>query len=1425
MALCLALVTVSALDVAPSCTGAFTDSGPLDKGAASTTVGALAAYAHQKCAQRAIEGCCYFVVGSVPDGFDHCAVASNGYICDTDGDPCYHVNQVVDGGHPKCCQDLTSQTAHGSFVAFSLESVAPFSSVSLRLTATCSPGTSTVCEAGPSVALATCTSSSCDDSSMDDCSPRPAVTFTASGEILTADISADVLDTLAAGSTSLGLRLTAPATTHTFSWPTDTLCTEVYYEDKGRCDVVDGTKHTGVQLIGDGAPALIIDRSCTNGRDCGPGDTWECILSQGITGQCGECSDNPGAPCTTREGANGFCCGSVCAPVPFIWADASGDGRPPGEVCGSSTCSGTIDCSNAAWVCSSTGNTCCKEDAVRSCSTAGVCDAEVTTECAPYLCTNGSCATTCVDDDGCANGYACIEGACRQRCSSTLTCAGNPCVDTNSDAKLDACMPCASGGQRCGLPDGGSGFCCGGSCKVPPFNVDKSVGVLSADVGCGTGQCAGKALCTEDWLCDTKGTGCCTDDRQGACTSAGSCETKTDCNPFRCDGNSCATSCTDYKGCTTGCCAGKVCVAFGSVSEGDPCLEGCQCATGLCDKGVCRTAPTCIRADECESGLCVEGVCRDTCGPDGATCRTLSGVGNCCAGSCLAAPTGLSPDGACGAGNCTGTVICRGTWICSSNSTACCSTSDAGSSAAGSCSSLGECLPSEVCLPGCDGVLFLVRGCSAGACTPVKQEVCTGRCTSEGCVGCLETTDCPPTECEGTVLVTRSCVDTTCIEEEADCGADGLVCTPDGCTGCKGDTACTELYGEGYACHLPSGTCRLAVCRSDDECPGTCANNTFVPGQCHDLVCVQGEPVPCTLGEVCSLQGCTACTHRVNCSIAYGLGRSCVAGRCVDLCGDGTCDAEENCRLCPPDCGCPTEIMCDPLATQGDTAGCVGDEDDDGIIDSRDPRPRDGDNICARNQDCQPACYTNVLYQFRCVNGGCTILEKTPCSDEHLVCDPVVGTCGRCSDDGPCRTLIGPHGQCFKGTCLPDSDEDGVPDTIDPCRLDPTNTCTIRCGDELCDDGEDCVTCPQDCGCDDGNHCTKDVCDPDARICANTPLPCGSGCGGGNVCDGRGGCGEPGGEAASCGCTEVCRRGLMCLQGSCIVATCGDGKCENECGVCPEDCPPSTCAGDGTCDPTTGEDCLTSADCACTTGDLCDPRSPLADVNGCVGGCGDGRCHPDECAFCAKDCSVSDCSGNGVCDTAIGESCTTSNEDCVCHADVNVTSEVESEAGTWTSIPIQVHNDGTLADRFVIMVSTSLDSKWERVETSEMEPNATQFLTLEVQVPEKAGRHPVRIRITPKSDPSSEVERTVMVESAVKGWLERTLEGTILGWVLDIKDLLELVFIIVSLAGAVVLAFRKRGQLARSAQTGAPAVYNQPQSMYNNMRYYGPYYR
>jgi len=47
-------------------------------------------------------------------------------------------------------------------------------------------------------------------------------------------------------------------------------------------------------------------------------------------------------------------------------------------------------------------------------------------------------------------------------------------------------------------------------------------------------------------------------------------------------------------------------------------------------------------------------------------------------------------------------------------------------------------------------------------------------------------------------------------------------------------------------------------------------------------------------------------------------------------------------------------------------------------------------------------------------------------------------------------------------------------------------------------------------------------------------------------------------------------------------------------------------------------------------------------------GCGDDVCslETNECSFCAVDCSFNECSGNGVCDEDIGETCSTSPEDC-----------------------------------------------------------------------------------------------------------------------------------------------------------------------------------
>lgn len=121
------------------------------------------------------------------------------------------------------------------------------------------------------------------------------------------------------------------------------------------------------------------------------------------------------------------------------------------------------------------------------------------------------------------------------------------------------------------------------------------------------------------------------------------------------------------------------------------------------------------------------------------------------------------------------------------------------------------------------------------------------------------------------------------------------------------------------------------------------------------------------------------------------------------------------------------------------------------------------------------------------------------------------------------------------------------------------------CGDHTCDDGETCLTCPEDCGvcpgCGDGRCDGNETCASCSRDCGVCP-----GCGNG-VC-------TPPGETCY-SCPADC--------GSC--PGCGDGVCESDetCASCQKDCGPCSTCGNGTCDPF--EDCANCpADCgACTT--------------------------------------------------------------------------------------------------------------------------------------------------------------------------------------------------------------------------------------------------
>ena len=125
------------------------------------------------------------------------------------------------------------------------------------------------------------------------------------------------------------------------------------------------------------------------------------------------------------------------------------------------------------------------------------------------------------------------------------------------------------------------------------------------------------------------------------------------------------------------------------------------------------------------------------------------------------------------------------------------------------------------------------------------------------------------------------------------------------------------------------------------------------------------------------------------------------------------------------------------------------------------------------------------------------------------------------------------------------------PSDCESCCGADSSGCTALagCGNGLCETGEDCSSCPTDCGgC--GPSCGNGACEG-GESCSSCPGDCG-GCG--PVC-GNGAC--EGGESCS-GCPGDC--------GGCG-PVCGNGACEGgeDCAGCPGDCGacPPTCAVEG----------------------------------------------------------------------------------------------------------------------------------------------------------------------------------------------------------------------------------------------------------------------
>jgi len=187
----------------------------------------------------------------------------------------------------------------------------------------------------------------------------------------------------------------------------------------------------------------------------------------------------------------------------------------------------------------------------------------------------------------------------------------------------------------------------------------------------------------------------------------------------------------------------------------------------------------------------------------------------------------------------------------------------------------------------------------------------------------------------------------------------------------------------------------------------------------------------------------------------------------AEICQVGVC-APGTPLTCPPSTDVCIQVVCDPVAgcTSAPVAGC-----------------------CHTDADCNDhdACTTDVCDP-----------DAHICSNSRLV-----PTCRTCSVDTDCD----PAGACgfsvcgAQGTCIdnaPPVCDDGNCDTMDACVVDGPGAGNAHCNHDPhhCNDGNVCngvESCSggfcmrgTPLGCDDGDPCTDDGCDP-VTGCTNTP--------------------------------------------------------------------------------------------------------------------------------------------------------------------------------------------------------------------------------------------------------------------------------------------------------------------------------------------------
>jgi len=994
--------------------------------------------------------------------------------------------------------------------------------------------------------------------------------------------------------------------------------------------------------------------SCATNADCSNGNVCNgTICGKKVNGTaCGAANE-----CASGFCQQGVCCVGQCAGIcnscalttsPGVCTAAPADTDPLNQCAdsGASSC-GTDGSCNGAGACRlyAPGLACGMQACTGStltlagrCDGIGNCMPGASNSCAPYVCGGTGCAASCATNADCTSGNVCTAQSCGLKPLGAACMAGSECNSGFCAQGVCCKTSCAGNCMSCALTG------TGGTCSTVPAGQDPlNQCADQGATGCGTdGTCDGSGGCRNY----VSGTVCAAATCSGSnytpqrtCDGAGTCQgaTAISCGAYTCGGTTCRTTC----GADADCIAPNICNAGQCTKKplGLTCAAGTECASGLCQQGVCCSSSCTGTCRSCAltgtAGTCTFvpvgadplNQCTDNgaagCGTDG----TCDGAGGC---RLYAAGT------ICVAQSCTGSTYspartCNGTGVCQTTSLSQCDpyVCGTGGTCLMTCASTADCTSPNTCLANSCGKKPI--GATCGGATECNSGFCEqGVCCATACSGICRS--CGLTGTIGTCASVAAGADpfNQCTDQGAtSCGTDGTcdgggacrkyatgtTCAASTCSGttftpartCDGVGTCgtsTATNCGAYQCGT-TGSC-LVTCTKDADCV---APNVCTGGSCGK----KPNGATCTTTAECSSGFCeqgacclTACTGSCRSCSMTGTAGTCVLvpagqdplGQCADsgasTCGtDGACDGGGACRLYASGTTCVA-------------ASCTG---------STFTPPR----TCNGTGTCQMVT-TASCGAYACGGTVC----KTSCTAEADCTAPNVCVAGACTKK-PAGIACGASSECMSGFC-----QQGV-----CCTTACAGTCQ-SCA--LAGTAGTCSNVPT--GTDPLNQCT----DQGA-----------TGCGQDGTCNGAGACRlyAAGTQCAGASCTGSTLTSTRSCNGTgtCQAATssmcdpyaCGSGACKSTCTVDTDCVAPFTCNGGSCVKKNIGVACGSGPECSsgfCAQGvccgTACGGTCQSCAMTGTVGTCTNvpnGQDPLNQCAdLGAPACSTDgSCNGSGAC--------------------------------------------------------------------------------------------------------------------------------------------------------------------------------------------------